>query len=253
MIEFCKKLLLLLMVFVLMISMVTTIAYAETAPTTEKKDKCSVAIDSKEKKVAKLKVTWSANGGKIGSKKTVSTSLTKGSKLKKFANTPKRSGYTFNGWYTKKDRGNKITINTKPTKSLTYYAQWKKRSSNSLNADEKKLLGTWADSTTISNTIRTYTFKDDGSFQYIYTYPGFNPRVVSGNYKVSGGKITFAILVYTKSGMKEYYTPTVVAEYVCQFEKNFEKETLKINGLDYPDRKDLPIADYWHRFYKRNT
>ena len=71
---------------------------------------------------AKVKITWNANGGKIGSKATKTISYTKGKKIAKLQ-TVKRSGYTLKGWYTKKSGGKKVTKNTK-AKKTTYYAQW---------------------------------------------------------------------------------------------------------------------------------
>ena len=38
--------------------------------------------------------------------------------------TPVRKGYTFNGWYTAKTKGAKISANTTVSKAVTYYAQW---------------------------------------------------------------------------------------------------------------------------------
>jgi len=38
--------------------------------------------------------------------------------------TPSKKGYTFKGWWTKKSGGAKVTSKTKPTKSMTIYAQW---------------------------------------------------------------------------------------------------------------------------------
>jgi len=85
-------------------------------------------VDAASKK--KVKVTYNANGGKIGSKKFISTNIKKGTKLKKFPSTPKRAGYAFKGWYTKKTGGKKVNVNTKPSKSTILYAQWKKVSSS---------------------------------------------------------------------------------------------------------------------------
>ena len=48
-------------------------------------------------------------------KKTRLTYVKKGSKLGKLLATPKRKGYSFIGWYTKKNSGKKVTKNTKPT------------------------------------------------------------------------------------------------------------------------------------------
>jgi uncharacterized repeat protein (TIGR02543 family) len=41
---------------------------------------------------------------------------------------PKRKGYKFSGWYTKKKGGAKIKSSTKmPANNVTYYAHWKKK------------------------------------------------------------------------------------------------------------------------------
>jgi len=117
------------------------------------------SIESKEKTVSN-KITWNANGGKIGTKSTVATNVKKGSKIGKLPTTPKRSGYTFNGWYTKKTGGTKITANTKPTKSISYYAQWKKQ--KTLNADEKVLVGKYLN----ANGYVQHEFKADGTYLY---------------------------------------------------------------------------------------
>ena len=37
----------------------------------------------------------------------------------------KEKNKTFNGWYTKKTGGTKVTSNTIPTSSTTVYAHWK--------------------------------------------------------------------------------------------------------------------------------
>ena len=74
---------------------------------------------------SKVKVTWNANGGKIGTAKTAVTQHTKGAKIGKLPKTPEKAGYSFNGWYTKKSGGTKINKATKVKKSLTNYAQWK--------------------------------------------------------------------------------------------------------------------------------
>ena len=40
--------------------------------------------------------------------------------------TPKYAGYYFQGWYTAKTGGTKVTVSTKPAKSMTLYAHWVK-------------------------------------------------------------------------------------------------------------------------------
>ena len=90
------------------------------------------AVDAASKKV---KVTWNANGGKIGSSKITTTTVKKDAKIGKLPKTPKKSGYTFAGWYTKKSGGTKITTAIKVKKKVIYYAQWKKSSSKVLTTE----------------------------------------------------------------------------------------------------------------------
>ena len=64
--------------------------------------------------------TFDANGGKASStsiKKELNTALGT-------LPTATRDGYIFNGWFTAKSGGLKISADTKLTKNVTYYAQW---------------------------------------------------------------------------------------------------------------------------------
>lgn len=74
-----------------------------------------------------LKITYNVNGGSKLSSKNKTKQVTYGSKYGTLV-TPKRQGYTFVGWYTKKSGGTKITKNStvKITKATTLYARWKK-------------------------------------------------------------------------------------------------------------------------------
>ncbi|MDR1013510.1 MAG: InlB B-repeat-containing protein [Coriobacteriales bacterium] len=70
-------------------------------------------------------VKLNANGGKVG--KATATSLKKSynTRLGKLS-TPKRTGYTFLGWYTAKSGGTKVNSATRVTKAVTLYAHWKR-------------------------------------------------------------------------------------------------------------------------------
>jgi len=94
-------------------------AVVSTAQTDTSTDK-TIQIDAKNKQVPTNKVSWNGNGGKIGSKTTISKNIKKGAKIGKLPSTPKRTGYKFTGWYTKKTGGTKISVNTKPSNSVTY-------------------------------------------------------------------------------------------------------------------------------------
>lgn len=200
-----KGIFLMLVATILIVSLVPAISFATNTKIAEKTDTSSIKITSKSK-TASYKITWNGNGGKIGTKKTVSTTVKKGFKIAKLATNPKRSGYTFKGWYTKKTGGTKITKNTKPNKSVTYYAKWSKN--RVLSATEKKLVGkwgygfnthNWVDATTgnwedFSSSGSGWDFKDDGTYTYLqfgfgssYTYPGVFWR--NGDYRVEGNTI----------------------------------------------------------------
>jgi len=153
------------------------------------------AVDAAPKKV---KVTWNANGGKIGATKTTVTSVKKGAKIGKLPKTPTKVGYTFKGWYTKKTGGTKITKTSKVKKKVTYYAQWKKNTNINTNS---KLVGNWEKLSyyyewdPISKSYYSsptsewlyYTFLTNGRFSYIET-SGWK---FEGKYSVSNGKIYF--------------------------------------------------------------
>ncbi len=66
-------------------------------------------------------VTLNANGGALadGTKVMVQKGKAAGT-----LPTPVREGYTFAGWYTAKSGGTKVTVKTKVTKNVTYYAHW---------------------------------------------------------------------------------------------------------------------------------
>lgn len=70
------------------------------------------------------RVSFNANGGTVSKK---SKKITQGKKYGSLPK-PKKSGYVFKGWYTKKKGGSKVTKNTivKKTKKSTLYARWVK-------------------------------------------------------------------------------------------------------------------------------
>ncbi|MDO5519270.1 MAG: InlB B-repeat-containing protein, partial [bacterium] len=73
-------------------------------------------------------VKLDANGGYIGNTKTKTVKTNVVYNGKYTLKTPKRAGFTFKGWYTKKSCGTKITSKSvvKATKNTTIYAQWTK-------------------------------------------------------------------------------------------------------------------------------
>ena len=90
----------------------------------------NLTVNAKWKKIQtpqpkKYKVTFHVNGGKA--LKTKTKTVTAGKTYGTLPNA-KRTGYTFNGWYTAKSGGKKITKSSKVniSKNTTLYAHWKK-------------------------------------------------------------------------------------------------------------------------------
>ncbi|MGL4484604.1 MAG: InlB B-repeat-containing protein, partial [Anaerovoracaceae bacterium] len=71
------------------------------------------------------KLKFNATGGKVQTKGKIVTNTQLYGKLSK----AKKAGYKFNGWYTKKSSGIKVTSKTKVVlrKNQTLYARWKKK------------------------------------------------------------------------------------------------------------------------------
>jgi uncharacterized repeat protein (TIGR02543 family) len=65
-------------------------------------------------------ITYNANGGTVS---PASATTTAGGNLS-ILPTPKRNGYSFNGWYMSKTGGEKITTSTVFIENTTVYAQW---------------------------------------------------------------------------------------------------------------------------------
>jgi uncharacterized repeat protein (TIGR02543 family) len=71
----------------------------------------------------KYTVTFNVNGGNALSASRRTKSVNHNAQLGSRP-TPTREGYTFNGWFTKKTDGTKVTSSTRVINRRTYYAQW---------------------------------------------------------------------------------------------------------------------------------
>ena len=152
-----------LIVVVMLFSLVPATAIVTNIQSTDTTDSSSVEIT--KVKAASCKITWNGNSGKIGSKKTIVSTVKKGVKIGKLPTTPKRVGYAFKGWYTKKTGGTKITKNTVAKKGVTYYAQWAKQytlnfdaNGGTVNPKSKKVGNKLAYGTLPTPTRSGYTF-----------------------------------------------------------------------------------------------
>ncbi|MBR4654514.1 MAG: leucine-rich repeat protein [Kiritimatiellae bacterium] len=71
-------------------------------------------------------VTFNPNGGVFEDAAQASREVEKGTAIGDLP-LPVREGHAFDGWWTAKTKGAKITVSTKITKNATYYARWKIR------------------------------------------------------------------------------------------------------------------------------
>lgn len=99
-----------------------------TAPDRNVKYTISTSFISKTsigKTARKIKITFNPNRGKVSTKKKTVTVSKKYGKLPK----PRRRGYKFKGWYTKKKGGIKVTAKSIVNYSANHvlYAHWKKK------------------------------------------------------------------------------------------------------------------------------
>ena len=85
--------------------------------------------------------------------------------------TPKYSGYYFQGWYTAKTGGTKVSTSTKPSKSMTLYARWVKRISISkaIVKVASCVYNGKAQSPAVTVTLGKTTLKKDTDFTVAYS------------------------------------------------------------------------------------
>ena len=93
-------------------------------------------------------VTFDANGGSV----SPASVTTKDGKLESLP-TPTYDGYTFLGWYTQKDGGEKVITDTVFTKDTTIYAHWQKQA-----AQEYTVTFNANGGTINSGVITSYTY-----------------------------------------------------------------------------------------------
>gem|GEM_PF-6192218 len=132
-------------------------------------------------------VSYDANGGsgKIADQKVT---YEKSAKIK--ANSFKRSGYTFNGWNTKKDGSGKtysenqdVTTEFPSQNNVTLYAQWKEIKVESIALDKTKIVGEKGKNMSLTADLKPTDAKDK-----TVSYSSSNSGVAS---VASNGKLNF--------------------------------------------------------------
>ena len=157
--------------------------YSTTKPTK------SMTLYAQWKKIT-YTINFNANGGTVGVEKKW---VEYGNPIE-FMPTPKREGYTFTGWYTAATGGSKVYSTTKPTKSMTLYAQWKintytiKFDGNGGTVGVEKK---WVDHGNAMNFMPTP--KRDG-----YTFTGWYTAASGGSKVYSTTKVTKNMTLYAQ-------------------------------------------------------
>ncbi|MDR1815338.1 MAG: InlB B-repeat-containing protein [Clostridiales Family XIII bacterium] len=144
-------------------------------------------------------VKFNVNGGDKLAKAKASKKVTKGKKYGSLP-TPKRDGYKFKGWFTKKKGGSQIKKSTKVSKKYgTLYAQWTKGD----GADEKDapdrdttpqvLENVASGSATFAGKGASVDYSNIGDGYIMARYEGDNKKVKMQVTKSGGGTYTYDI------------------------------------------------------------
>ena len=151
-------------------------------------------------------VTWDANGGTV----TPSTSTVQaGSAVEKFP-TPTRSNYTFDGWYTAKTGGTKVTSGDTISKDVTYYARWSATTYPiTYNLDGGAMTG-GTNPDIYSIETPTFTLKNPTKDGYTFAgWTGSNGTTPQTSVTVAKGST--GVRSYTAHWTRNTYTVTVPA------------------------------------------
>ena len=169
----------------------------------------------------KYTLTFDSNGGKECQNKTITQQ-----KGKAWGNlcTPTRTNYSFKEWNTKKDgTGTKITKDSKATKNITVYAEWK------MNKPNKPTItnpynGKWANKN-FNLTIKTISSKNIVGEWYIST-----DNKTYSKYAAAKGKNSFTYLINTEREDTLYVK-------VCNKEATSSKDTTRCSNISSTDLK----------------
>ena len=212
--------------------------------------------EKKYKKAKTYTLTFNANGGKV---KTNSKKLSYNKKLGTLPK-PTHSAYTFQGWYTSKSGGKKVSANTKmPAKNMVVYAHWKKKGGNTAAAN--KIIGNWRlfkselvmRGSPLQSEYVTATyyqnFDANGNFKYLKTSPtyvaGTSAQTITGKYTTSNGIIYLSNLVYTNLAGS---TKTNLKNQQCKYSTGKDEygEFLRIGLFSTSD--DYPPTETMYTF-----
>ena len=143
--------------------------------------------------------SFDANGGSSASPGSITKSY--GSQLGTLPTTS-RTGYTFNGWYTAKSGGSKISTSTKITGNVTYYAQW---SINSYTATFDANGGSSASPGSITKSYNSELGTLPTTSRTGYTFNGWYTAKSGGSKISTSTKLTGNVTYYAQWTPNNYY------------------------------------------------
>ncbi len=169
-------------------------------------------------------LTYNANGGSVSLE---SKQIKDGEKYGSLP-TPSRRGYTFDGWYTAKDGGSKVTEDTKISKDTTIYAHWTEEVDNgtiSLVADKTCLVRTTATLTATVKNAKDSTITWDSDDCLTLSGSG-NNRTVTANDCTRPAKVTASLANGQKATITFTYEPSLTLTVY-----NYGREITPSNGF----------------------
>ena len=168
----------------------------------------------------KYTVTFKGNGGKPESQ---TKTFTRNSKIS-FPTNPTRSGYTFDGWYTKSKNGEGTKVDTKVivNGNRTLYAHWTKKQDPKPTPEKTFKITLKGEDGTITDNVKEggkYTLPK-GSKKKGYKFVGWAVSPDGGDYYEAGDQITMTsdITLYA------YYEKDPEPYWQDQFDKATKSE-----------------------------
>ena len=174
-------------------------------------------------------ITFDPNGGTCATKTAKTVSSNNGSQVLSSLPVATRDGYTFDGWYTAKEGGDKITKNTVFSGDTTVYAHWTKKEPSPEPKPEPN---------PEPEPDPTPTPAPDPAMDNL---PSEITSVTKGDYRITfAGKIPFPgkSKVTVKNFGEAFSVSQGNATYtVTKIKVNKKKKLIQITGLENADKK----------------
>ena len=180
-------------------------------------------------------VTFNGNGG---SSEAASRKVKDGAAVGKLPSATK-SGYVFDGWYTAKTGGRKISASTTVLDDMTVYARWAAAWTVTWNANGGKIGSATTSKVFVRKGAAVGTLPK--ATRKGYTFKGWFT-------KTSGGTKIKATTKITKSAT--YYAQWTANKYTIKFNKNGGKGTMKTLSATYGKNVTLTANAFTKAKYK---